>query len=162
MKFRAKLNFLKLDPNQKPAIDQYAKDVIEQAARIWVRTALDIIPTWSGASRATLQALATAVDEHVSIDVRGDAPNRIALGRLHSSGGITKVELGHYEFYYETSLRYLIANENQNVKPGTNGLRGSLITPTPYQFREAGNRAVKAYLDQVANLPLFPFKQKSI
>ena len=158
MRFRAKLNLIKLDKRQRPAIDEYAKIVIEQAARIWVRTALDIIPTWSGASRATLQALASAVDEHVAIDVRGDAPDRIALGRLYSSGGINKVESGHYEFYYETSLRYLIANENQNVKPGTFGLRGSLVTPTPYQFREAGNRAVKAYLDQVRDLPLFPFK----
>ena len=158
MRFRARLNLIKLDQRQRPAIDEYAKIVIEQAARIWVRTALDIIPTWSGASRATLQALASAVDEHVAIDVRGDAPDRIALGRLYSSGGINKVESGHYEFYYETSLRYLIANENQNVKPGTFGLRGSLVTPTPYQFREAGNRAVKAYLDQVRNLPLFPFK----
>ena len=158
MRFRARLNLIKLDQRQRPAIDEYAKTVIEQAARIWVRTALDIIPTWSGASRATLQALASAVDEHVAIDVRGDAPNRIALGRLYSSGGINQVKASHYEFYYETSLRYLIANENQNVKPGTFGLSGSLITPTPYQFREAGNRAVVAYLDQVRDLPLFPFK----
>jgi len=160
MRFRSNLNLIHVDRSQRQLLDEFVKESIEEAARIWIRAATEKIPVWSGASRATLQALATAVDEHIQIDVRSTAPDRIALGRLYSRGGITKNGPGSYEFYYETSLRYLIANETTQVAPRTEGLRGRLIEPTPWEFREAGNIAVKAYFASliVPFLPLVPRK----
>lgn len=149
MKFQATISRISLDPSQRDVIDRYVEDTIREAARVWLRAAMDIIPTWSGASRATLQALASAVDVHVSIDIKDTAPDRIALGRLTSRGGVDRNGQGSWSFFYETQLRYLIANENTRVAPRTEGLRGSLIAPTPYQFREAGNRAVQSFLETI-------------
>jgi hypothetical protein len=161
MRFQANLSRIAINPKQLVVIDVYVREQIESAARVWLDAALEIVPAWSGASRATFQALAAAVNYHIDIDVSSSAPNRIGLGRLFSSGGIRKNGNGSYEFYYETSLRYLIANESRNVAPRTEGLRGKLITPTPYQFREAGNRAVQAFLVGL-DLPLFPLVQSKI
>lgn len=161
MKVRANLKAIVVDPRQIPVLDAAVKEVVEQAARIWVRAALAIVPDWSGASRATFQALASAVGEHVSIDVAQGAPMRIALGRLYSSGGVEKTGVASWKFYYETTLRYLIANETRTVAPRTEGLRGRMLTPTPFQFREAGNRAAQAYIASV-QLPILPLKGKQI
>lgn len=157
MRFRVKLQAMKVHPAHRKAIDAFVKESVEEAARRWVRAAVEVIPVWSGASRATLEALASAVGEHIDIDVKGDVENRIALGRLFSRGGIERDGEANWSFFYETSLRYLIANETQNVQPRTHGLRGKLIEPTPYNFREAGNAAVEAYTATLI-LPLFKLK----
>lgn len=161
MRFQANLKAISLAPNQRAIIDQFVEDAVKEGARIWVRAAVEKIPVWSGASRATLQALASAVNEHVEIDISSTAPQRIALGRLYSSGGIERIALGNWKFTYETSLRYLIANETTRVAPRTEGLRGSLIEPTPYNFREAGNQAVQAYFDSLQT-PLLPLVEKKL
>lgn len=161
MKFQANLSRITINPKQLPVIDAYVKSQIEEAARVWLTAALEIVPAWSGASRATFQALADAVNFHVAIDLSASAPNRIGLGRLYSGGGIRRNGQGSYEFFYETSLRYLIANETRTVAPRTEGLRGRMLTPTPFEFREAGNRAVERFL-QGLDLPLFPLVQTRI
>lgn len=158
MKFRANLKRLELFPRSgTKAIDQYVQGLIEDSAKVWLDAALAIVPAWSGASRATFEALASAIQYNVEIDVKDTAPDRIALGRLFSAGGIQKVGTGHWEFYYQTRLEYLIANETKNVKAGEYGLRGKTIVPTPYNFREAGAKAVEEYIrnvesEAVANL----------
>ena len=161
MRFQANLKGISLAPSQRAIIDQYVEDAIKEGARVWVRAAVERIPVWSGASRATLQSLASAVNEHVSIDVSSTAPERIALGRLYSSGGVERIALGNWRFTYETSLRYMIANETRRVAPRTEGLRGSLIQPTPWKFREAGNEAVQAYFATL-QLPLLPLVEKEL
>lgn len=154
IKFKASLELPTLQRLVLRNADQYVKETIEGAAREWVRAAVAIIPVWSGASRATLQALASAVGESVPISPKPSAPNRIGLGRLYSRGGIEKTGRASYNFYYETTLRYLIANETTNVKPRTEGLFSRLIEPTPYNFREAGDKAAQAYIDKrLQNLP---------
>ena len=161
MRFRAKLNAPILSPLQIPAIEKFVKESTEEAARLWVRAAVERIPVWSGASRATLQALASAVGEHIDIDVKADVTGRIGLGRLFSRGGVERVGPAHWQFIYETSLRYLIANESQRVAPRTHGLFGSLIEPTPYNCREAGNKAVEEFVETLV-MPLFSLKGKRI
>lgn len=153
LRFRARLQTINVDPRQLPLIDEFIKESTEEAARIWVRAAVARIPVWSGASRATLEALASAVNETIDIDVRSTAPDRVALGRLYSSGGIEKLSTGDWRFVYESNLRYLAANETTRVAPRTEGLRGSLIQATPYNFRQAGNEAVEAY----ANTLVIPY-----
>ncbi|MCP4896250.1 MAG: hypothetical protein GY906_04675 [bacterium] len=159
MRFRANLNKLTLVKGQERLVDDYIEDRIKEAARIWLDAALAIVPAWSGASRATFQALASAVDYHVSIDVAGDAPDRIGLGRLYSQGGVRRLKQGSWEFYYETQLRYLVANETKTVAPRTEGLRGTMKTPTPFKFREAGFKAVREYAKTLANEPVTPIKK---
>jgi hypothetical protein len=161
MRLRASLNRIVLGTNQVDVLDTFVKETIQESARVWVRAALEIIPSWSGASRATLQSLASAVGEHVAIDIKNNAPDRIGLGRLFSRGGIERKALGNWEFFYESQLEYLIANETRKVAPRTYGLRGKLIAPTPYKFREAGNAAVEAYLKTV-KVPLLPLKGERI
>lgn len=146
MRFKVNLKAATVDPRQKVLLEAFVRDSTVQAARLWVRAAVDKIPVWSGASRATLQNLASAVGEHIDIDVKGNVDSRIGLGRLHSQGGIEKTGELSWTFFYETQLRYLIANETERVAPRTRGLFGSLIEPTPYEFREAGNRAVDEYI----------------
>ena len=150
MKFRANLKRLALFPRAgTKAVDQYVEGLIQDAAKVWLDAALAIVPSWSGASRATFESLAAAIGYHVDIDVKSTAPDRIALGRLFSRGGLRKVETGHWEFYYQTQLEYLIANETKNVKAGEYGLIGKTIVPTPYEFREAGAKAVEQYIKSV-------------
>ena len=154
IKVRTKLEMPLLSRLVVPGLDNFVKETIEEAARAYVKAALEIIPTWSGASRATLQSLADSVNVPVPINISSTAPDRIALGRLYSRGGIERKGKAQWNFYYETTLSYLIANETMKVQPRTNGLRGSLISPTPYKFREAGNRAAQAVINsRLKSLP---------
>ena len=155
MKFRSNLKRLELFPKSAPkAVDEYVQGLIEDAARVWLDAALAIVPSWSGASRATFEALASSIQYRVDIDVKDTAPDRIALGRLFSAGGIRKVGTANWEFYYQTRLEYLIANETKNVKAGEYGLIGKTIVPTPYNFREAGAKAVEAYISNVESVAI--------
>lgn len=121
----------------------------EEAARIWLNTAIPAVPVWSGASRATFQQLADAVGVDVPIDVKPNAPNRVALGRLNSRGGIERDGNGRWRFYYENNLRYLAANETRSVSVGQYGVKWGLIEPTPYNFQAAARAAVQAYAKTV-------------
>ncbi len=123
----------------------------EQAARVWLRAALENVPDWSGASRATFEQLADAVGERVNINIAENAPDRIALGRLNSRGGIERIGKASWRFFYENNLRYLAANETTTVTVGEAGVRWGLIEPTPYNFRDAANAAAEAF---TANITL--------
>lgn len=150
IKFRNNLPHLGIDRAQLLRnLDADVRKITEEAARIWVRSAISNIPVWSGASRATLESLGSAVGVPVPIDPKSNAPNRIGLGRARSRGGVEKVGDGSWRFFYESNLEHLAANETESVEPGTRGLRGSLIQPTPYQFREKANQAVLEYLNSV-------------
>lgn len=122
----------------------------EEAARIWLRHAIPAVPVWSGASRATFEQLASAVGVNVPITVAPKAPNRVALGRANSRGGIEKGKgKANWRFYYENNLRYLAANETRSVGVGEAGVKWGLIQPTPYNFREAAQAAVDAFAKTV-------------
>lgn len=142
---RLKLNLLALVGN----LDALAQKSAEDAARVWVETAIAQVPTWSGASLATFEQLASAVGVPVVINVRPDAPNRVALGRLYSRGGVERVERGKWRFFYENNLEYLSANETRQVSVGEYGVRWGLEEPTPYNFRAAANAAAENLLRNV-------------
>ena len=93
----------------------------EEAARIWLEHAIPAVPVWSGASRATFEQLADSVGVSVPIKIAPNAPNRVALGRANSRGGIERDGNGAWRFYYENNLRYLAANETRNVGVGEAG-----------------------------------------
>lgn len=140
-----KLNLLALVGN----LDATAEKATRQAAKIWVETAIAQVPSWSGASLATFEQLANEVGVSVPIVVQQNAPDRIALGRLNSRGGIERLGRGQWRFFYENNLRYLSANETRSVGVGEFGVRWGLIEPTPYNFRDAANKAAEAFLRNV-------------
>lgn len=130
-------------------IDRKMREAAEEAARIWLDAAIPNVPVWSGASRATFEQLAGSVGYNVPINVDPNAPNRIALGRFNSRGGIERTGKGSWRFYYVNQLRYLNTNETQSVSVGEAGVIWGLRNPTPYNFTEAAEAAVKRYLDSV-------------
>ncbi len=136
-------------------IDAWVREEIRNAAIVWIDAALQIIPSWSGASRATLEALGDAVNypRPIFIGTAAGAPLRVALGRMNSSGGVRKYQAGTYEFYYRSTLEYLFANETKVVAPRTEGLFGAMRTPTPFMFRAAGDAMAQFYVSQL-ELPL--------
>lgn len=156
IKVQTKLEMPVLRSGLVSELDDFIRETIEEAARAWLDAVLDIVPAWSGASRATFQALAQAVGKNVPISVKASAPDRIALGRLMSRGGVAKEDEAGWNFYYETQLTYLIANETKKVAPRTEGLFSSLIKPTPYKFREAGNKAAAVVINtRLKSMPIF-------
>ena len=153
---RARVKTLHLDVDSA-FLDAWVRQEIRNAAEVWMDAALQIIPSWSGASRATLEALGDAINypKPIFIGTASNAPLRTALGRLSSSGGIRRIQAGVFNFYYRTNLSYLIANETKTVAPGTEGLRGAMKTPTPFMFRAAGDAMAQYYVSQL-QLPLPP------
>lgn len=118
------------------------RNLNERAGQAWIKTAVDEtpIPTWSGASRATFQKLATELGTSVPIGPIRAPKSRVSLGKSTSAASGTWEEGSEYVgFTYETELRYLAYNEyNKAVagpppQPYSNNVRF-----TPYNFQ---NRA---------------------
>lgn len=103
-----------------------------------------IIPTWSGASRATFQKLAQELDTTVPIGPIRARKDRTALGLANAqgSGVFINSAAGDYKFTYATQLRYLAYNEFNKAtrgpapQPFSNNVRY-----TPYRFQDKGQAA---------------------
>lgn len=146
-KKRARINYNRA--KHAAEIDKATEEAARQAARLWLENALSRVPTWSGASLATFERLAAEVGIPVNIPVKQNAPNRIALGRLNSGGGVHRNSLGHWTFSYKTDLRYLLANDTQHVSVGEHGVIWGLLQDTPYQFGETGRQIVEEFAKTV-------------
>ena len=104
----------------------------------WLQaTVLAEVPVWSGASRATFQALASSIS--VDIPIEPVAPDRTGLGAAMSTGNFDdgKSKPGRFVFRYSTTLPWLIINEYFDARQW--GFH--LTKPGPYQFQVAGQRA---------------------
>jgi hypothetical protein len=149
MKFKANFKVPVLDASAyKRYLSQYLEDWLKQAAIFWldatVGTTIEIIPTWSKASRATFQKLAEAVGTHIRFGPQKSFKDRESLGDQESEGGVEiDSSAGRFYFKYGTSLQYLTYNEyNKAVRgeaPGVFSSRG--IPNTPYHFQEKGREA---------------------
>lgn len=110
----------------------------------WLSEAVDAVPVWSGASRATFLPLASQINFAVQID-RSDTARRggFNLGLSNATGDlVSDAARGQFFFTYATSLEHLIYNEfnNGNIVRGP-GQFTDLITPGPYGFTEKGKAA---------------------
>ena len=143
--WKTKLSLLQLDPRLKNEIDNAMLELTKQGARLWLQAALEIVPTWSRASRATFEALAQAVGYKVTYGPIRSKKDRRALGLSTGFGGLERKGLGSYTFYYRSDLEYLNFNESNVARVGVAGVFRGLINPTPYNFREAGNRAFQKF-----------------
>lgn len=135
------------------ALDAQMREVTRQAARSWLRTVLDIIPTWSKASRATFEALAKEIGFTITYGPLIARKDRSALGRATGRGKLEFNEGLDYFFVYETDLRYLEYNEFNSATPGPPPQPfGELKNPTPYRFLEAGENDFRSFA-RIIKLP---------
>lgn len=150
MKFTTQLQKIDFDlKGYLKVLDASMEEHTQRAARSWLYTVLQIIPTWSGASRATFEALGSSVGFTVTYGPQRARLNREYLGRMASRGGVEKQGSQTY-FYYETDLRYLEYNEFNRATPGAPPRPyGYLRNPTPYRFLEAGAKDFKSYVKTV-------------
>lgn len=144
-------------PVIRRAIDKRLLESTKKGAHVWLDTVLAIVPTWSGASRATFEALAQAVGYKVTYGPIRSFKDRRALGQGAGFGGIEKNGSAGYRFTYRTDLRYLVFNEANRATKGVAGVFKGLIKPTPYKFFDAGEKAFKAYAATV-RLPVIKIK----
>ena len=146
MRFTAKLQKIDFDlKGYLGAMDAKMEEVTKQAARSWLRTVLDISPTWSKASRATFEALARDVGFNVTYGPLVARRDRTGLGLRSGRGGYERTADGHY-FTYETDLAYLEYNEFNSAVPGPPPRPfGQLRNPTPYRFLEAGENDFRSF-----------------
>lgn len=137
MKFTAKFQLPELNIRKfKQQLDRKLSDLLVESAIAWLQAGAFKVPVWSGAARSTFLDLASRVNFSIEISPVASAPDRRSLGRSQGTGEL-KIDKkrGVYGFVYATTLDHLIENE-LGVSPLPN-----LITPTPYNFRQAALRA---------------------
>lgn len=157
MKISAKFASPRIDISKyRQALKASLSDAILYAALEWVLAVTDAIPSWSGASRATMQHLASKAGFSVEISISSppSVGDRTSLGFANATGDIIteKADEGIVSFYYSTTLPHLIWNEfnNANVTPDvTKWKHAKLRDPGPYNFQEKGAKAVKQVFDRV-------------
>ena len=147
MRFRVNFKWAKLDrTTYMLALYHHMRLMNEKAGRIWLDAAVERIPipTWSGASRATFQRLASELNTTVPIGPKRSKKDRRPLGAASAvgSGVIEDRGKGYWGFKYVSNLRYLAYNEFNRAVPGPppQPFKG-LKTPTPYGFQEKGAKA---------------------
>ena len=147
MKFQLKTQLPTLDRRVfQQKLDSMLTDLLTESARAWLQAGSFKVPVWSGAALSTFHELASRVNFAISVSPVAGAPDRRSLGKQESTGEL-KIDSksGLYAFEYSTTLEHLIENETTTSNfPG-------LITPTPYNFREA---ALRAWEDVVKNARL--------
>ena len=113
-------------------------------------SAVGDMPTWSGGSRATFLKLARCIEYSIPIDPV--VPSREQQGENASFGELNpdKDGKGRYTFTYNTTLPWLVINENYDAT-----LWGfNLHKPGPYQFQLAGIKAFEELAKDVKLLPV--------
>lgn len=160
--WKASLSLLTLDLQRyRRDVDRQLLEATKEGARVWLDTVLSIVPTWSGASRATFESLAQAVGYTVTYGPIRSFKDRRSLGQGTGFGGVVRNGPGQYAFFYRTDLRYLLYNEANEARVGEAGVFKGLINPTPYRFFSEGQKAFEAYARTV-RLPLVQIKSKRI
>lgn len=135
------------------------RNLNERAGQAWVKAAVDStpIPTWSGASRATFQKLASELGTSVPIGQIRASKSRVELGKSVSSGSgvVEERSTGKTTFVgfkYETDLRYLRYNEyNRATKGPPPQPYSDNVRFTPYNFQK---RAAAAWVAEAAKAKL--------
>ncbi len=119
------------------------ENAVTAGAKAWVRSALDNIPVYSGASMASLDKIANAIGVNLGVFSTTNARIRLGpaevrkrqqQGRDESTGELRKTKTT-ISFFYATRLPWLVANELGE----RDEVSGNLIKPIPYNFREKGN-----------------------
>jgi hypothetical protein len=160
MHLSAKFQVPRVNINRyRQVLHENLSETLAQVGMIWLHaTATEIVPVWSGASRATFSPLASYVGYVLSLSPVGNAPNRVQLGINNGEATFeANPDTGIYSFSYSTMLPHLIINEYYNANTFINPLTGQqyfhLINPGPYHFQEAGRRAFERFAANDIQLP---------
>jgi len=111
---KAKVRYPKIDRGKTSDLvhDTLTTAAID-AAKTFVLAATEIVPVWSGASKASFLKLASQISVGLSITPRSDAPNRIPLGIETSTGYLILSRGRSYSFVWSSDLDYIhIVEEN--------------------------------------------------
>ena len=112
-KVKADVKFPRIDiPRTKDKIGSVMVNFVVDVLGEWVSTTTDVIPVWSGASRATFLQLATAAGVGIEIESFIVAPigSRIPLGiETTTSEALIdpRSRTGQFGWSYESILEYL-------------------------------------------------------
>jgi hypothetical protein len=147
MKFKTNFRAIVFDETgYKRALLEVMRKYNELAGAAWIDAAVNRapIPTWSGASRATFQKLASELGTSVPIGPIVANKDRTSLGQATSSGSgvIEDTKSFYVGFMYKTTLAYLHYNEYNRAiagpppQPFSNAVRF-----TPYNFQKASEKA---------------------
>lgn len=160
MKFKTKFTGMAFGlSDYRRAMLNALRNLNERAGQAWLNEAVNKtpIPTWSGASRATFQKLASELGTSIPIGPIKATTSRVALGRSSSSGsGVeernTKSTL-YVGFIYASDLRYLAYNEyNRAVAGSPPQPYSNNVRFTPYGFQVRAEAAWLA-VAKTAKLP---------
>lgn len=152
MRLTARFRIPRVDFNRfQTALHERLSEALVQAAFKWLEaTATDIVPVWSGASRATFSPLASQIGYVLTLAPVPTAPNRVDLGIANGTGTFeTDAGQGLYRFTYSTTLPHLIINEYYNANTFINPKTGlpyfHLRRPGPYHFQRVGARVFRQF-----------------
>jgi len=161
MKFTAQFAAPRIDiAGYRAALDRHMREALTQAVMHWLGHVLDVVPCWSGASRATFQRLASTIEVRVPISpVTND---RISQGFAESEGKLNLDEPpGCYTFTYRTSLPWLVWNEYHNANSEPDATKwpppAKLLQPGPYEFQAKGYLAFIDFAKSVDLPDVAPF-----
>lgn len=158
MKFEFDFYEITLDVNAYAReLIKYLRKMNERAGQAWINEVVNRtpIPTWSGASRATFQKLASELGTSVPIGPIKSVKNRVDLGKSTSarSGVLEDKNDMYFGFLYATNLRYLRYNEYNHATAGPPPQPFSNnVKFTPYGFQERGKK-VWQEIAKTAELP---------
>jgi hypothetical protein len=139
MKFTGKLVSFDIDmAKYKKLLHEQLLEDLGRVAFAWLDAALEEVPEWSGASRATFLQLARKVGYSLAISPK--VISREAFGAQHGQGRMTiDKDKGIYKFSYSTDLKWLVSNEYQhNTKKNDPSVFHRLLRPGPYHFQKKG------------------------
>lgn len=124
-------------------LDAELKAILKDGTKAWVEEVKDIVPNWSGMSRASLAPIADLVNVPLFPlgPTESGVPNRVADGK---ASGEAKLRYGPREYYFEwkSTVFHFIYNESNNA----NNVGFRLRNPGPYQSQR---RAAKAFFEVV-------------
>jgi len=154
MKVTCLLEAPKLDANRyKKELAKYMTAKLKEAIRAWLKASIEVVPTWSGASRATFEKLARLGDMVIEYGPQKSYKNRKPLGRKESSAKVSINESsGKFYFEWGTSLQYFIINNfgaqqyiPREQAPANNNIISpkGLKNPGPYRIEDRGKKAVE-------------------
>ncbi len=141
MKFSAAFERAVIDvPAFMRELDRTLREALAAGIHAYLQRMLEIIPAWSGASRATFIELANTISFSVPIEVNAwnGSSDRTALGQRCGTGRlIVNATTGQYHFEYTNDLHYLTFNEEHNANSGGDpAVYSKLKSPGPYHFQE--------------------------
>jgi len=119
-------------------LDRQCTDILLDGAKEWTKTVVDIVPTWSGMSQASIQPIADLVGVPVFTSAVSGAPDRSGQGRARGSASLTLGDGGQYAFEWKSTVFHFIYNESNDAN--ATGFF-SLKKPGPYQSQRQASAA---------------------